>query len=151
MSDLLRQKDLEENPTTRVPVCLCLDVSNSPDRVVGGQTRDTGRTIFSDGRQWNIVEGGVSALDELKAGVNLFYDNLLDDDVARYAAQVCIVTFGGKAQLVLDERELGQARGRTSAENFRLDGNGSYSHGRGSQHGSRLPGGAQGRIQGRRR
>lgn len=102
MSDLLRQKDLEENPTTRVPICLCLDVSDSMDRVVGGQTRDTGRIVFSDGREWNIVEGGVTALDELKAGVNLFYDNLLDDDVARYAAEICIVTFGGEAELIMD-------------------------------------------------
>ena len=29
MDNLLRRKDLVENPTARVPVCLCLDVSGS--------------------------------------------------------------------------------------------------------------------------
>lgn len=111
MNDLMRQEDLFSNPTPRVPICLCLDVSASMDRIVGGQTRDTGRKVFVDGREWNIVEGGVTALDELKAGVNLFYDNLLDDDVARYAAEVCIVTFGGKAQLVLDFANLDRQEG----------------------------------------
>ena len=120
MSDLLRQQDLEENPTTRVPICLCLDVSSSMDRVVGGQTRDTGRTVFSDGQQWNIVEGGVTALDELKAGVNLFYDNLLDDDVARYAAEVCIVTFGGTAELVMDFANLDRQEGSRQQKIFGL-------------------------------
>lgn len=103
MNDLLRKQDLETNPTPRVPICLCLDVSGSMDRIVGGDVRQTGRREFNDGQWWNIVEGGVTALQELKAGVNLFYDNLLDDDVARYAAEICIVTFGGDApELIMD-------------------------------------------------
>lgn len=102
MSDLLRQKDLEENPTTRVPICLCLDVSDSMNRVIDGETRDTGKREFSDGKWWHIVEGGVTALQELKSGVNIFYDNLLDDDVAHFAAEICIVTFGGEAELIMD-------------------------------------------------
>lgn len=102
MNDLLRQQDLETNPTPRVPICLCLDVSGSMDRIVGGQTRDTGRREFHDGQWWSIVNGGVTALQELKGGVNLFYDNLLEDDVARYSAEICIVTFGGNAELVID-------------------------------------------------
>lgn len=102
MNDLLRKQDLETNPTPRVPICLCLDVSGSMNRIVGGQTRDTGRKAVIDGREWNIVEGGVTALQEMIDGVNLFYDNLLDDEVARYAAEVCIVTFGDEANLVMD-------------------------------------------------
>ena len=111
MNDLLRKQDLETNPTPRVPICLCLDVSGSMNRVVGGQTRDTGRKVVVDGREWNIVEGGVTALQEMLGGVNLFYDNLLDDEVARYAAEVCIVTFGGKAELVLDFANLDRQEG----------------------------------------
>ena len=102
MNDLLKKQDLESNPTPRVPICLCLDVSGSMGRVVDGQTRDTGRREFSDGKWWRIVKGGVTALKELKGGVNLFYDNLLEDEVARYAAEICIVTFGDKAELVMD-------------------------------------------------
>lgn len=59
MNDLLKKQDLENNPTPRVPICLCLDVSGSMGRVVDGQTRDTGRREFSDGKWWRIVKGGV--------------------------------------------------------------------------------------------
>ena len=71
MNDLLRKEDLETNPTPRVPICLCLDVSGSMGRVVGGQTRETGRREFRDGKWWRIVKGGVTALQEMIAGVNL--------------------------------------------------------------------------------
>ena len=103
MNDLLRKQDLESNPSPRVPICLCLDVSGSMDRIVGGKVTPTGRQEFHDGQLWDIVEGGITALQELKEGVNLFYDNLLADEVARYSAEICIVTFGGNAaELILD-------------------------------------------------
>ncbi|MBE8951672.1 MAG: VWA domain-containing protein [Quinella sp. 1Q7] len=102
MNALLRKEDLEINPTPRVPICLCLDVSSSMGRIVGGQTHDTGRREFRDGKWWRIVKGGVTALQEMIEGVNLFYDNLLEDDVARYAAEICVVTFGDNAELIMD-------------------------------------------------
>ncbi|MHC8412978.1 vWA domain-containing protein [Pseudomonas sp. Hz4] len=72
---LLRQEDLAENPTTRVPVCLVLDVSGS-------------------------MEG--EPIAELHSGVQMFFEAIRDDEVAQYAAEICIVTFGGTAQKVLD-------------------------------------------------
>ena len=72
---LLRMEDLVNNPTARVPVCLCLDTSGSMD---GDPIR------------------------ELRAGVKLFYDAILDDEVALYSAEICIVTFGGSAECVAD-------------------------------------------------
>ena len=116
MNDLIRKEDLETNPTPRVPICLCLDVSGSMGRVVDGQTRDTGKREFSDGKWWRLVEGGVTALQELKGGVNLFYDNLLEDDVARYAAEICIVTFGTKAELVMDFANLDRQESERKAK-----------------------------------
>lgn len=65
---LLRMEDLVNNPTARVPVCLCLDVSGS-------------------------MNG--SPISELNQGVQLFYDAIKEDEVAMYSAEVCIVTFGG--------------------------------------------------------
>ena len=65
---LLRMEDLVNNPTPRVPVCLCLDVSGSMDG---------------------------APIDELNQGVRLFYDAIKDDEVALYSAEVSIVTFGG--------------------------------------------------------
>lgn len=59
--------ELADNPTKRVPVCLCLDTSSSMDG---------------------------SPISELNDGVKAFYDAINDDDVAKSAADVCIVTFG---------------------------------------------------------
>ncbi len=60
-------EDLVNNPTARVPVCLCLDVSGSMD---GDPIR------------------------ELNDGVRMFYNAIREDETALYAAEVCIVTFG---------------------------------------------------------
>lgn len=65
---LLRMEDLVNNPTARVPVCLCLDVSSS-------------------------MNG--NPINELNQGVRLFYDAIKEDEVAMYSAEICIVTFGG--------------------------------------------------------
>ncbi len=59
--------ELADNPTKRVPVCLCLDTSSSMDG---------------------------DPISELNDGVRAFYDAINDDDVAKSAADVCIVTFG---------------------------------------------------------
>lgn len=103
MDKLLAQQDLVNNPSTRVPICLCLDVSGSMNRIIGGQTRSTGRTVFVDGKEWDVVEGGITAIQALSEGVQLFYDEILADEVARYSAEVCIITFGGnRPELIVD-------------------------------------------------
>lgn len=72
---VLRQEDLVENPTARVPICLVLDVSGS----MGG-----------------------APINELNEGVKLFFDAIRADDVAQYAAEICIVTFGDSVQKKVD-------------------------------------------------
>lgn len=72
---VLRQEDLVENPTARVPICLVLDVSGSMD---GGPIR------------------------ELNDGVRLFFDAIRADDVAQYAAEISIVSFGDTVTKKLD-------------------------------------------------
>lgn len=72
---VLRQEDLVENPTARVPICLVLDVSGS----MGG-----------------------APIQELQDGVKMFFDAIRQDEVAQYAAEICIVTFGDVAQKALD-------------------------------------------------
>lgn len=98
---LLRVQDLVNNPTPRVPICLCLDTSGSMG-AVEGDCVPTGQTIFEDGREWNLVTGGTSRLDELRKGVELFYDAIRDDEMAVYSAEICIVTFDDEARCVLD-------------------------------------------------
>ena len=64
---VIAEADLIENPTPRVPIVLCLDTSGS---------------------MWG------QPIEELSDGVNLFYQSIFDDEVARYSAEICIVTFG---------------------------------------------------------
>ena len=60
-------EDLFDNPTPRVPVVLCLDCSGS---------------MMGD------------PIDELNAGVKTFYTAINEDEIARFSAEICIVTFG---------------------------------------------------------
>ncbi len=68
---ILRMEELVNNPTPRVPVCLCLDVSGSMDG---------------------------EPIQELNKGVKLFYDTIKDDETALYSAEISIVTFGGNGE-----------------------------------------------------
>ena len=72
---LLRQEELIDNPTPRVPICLALDVSGS----MGGDP-----------------------LKEMAKGVEMFFEAIRDDEIAKYSAEISIVTFGGVARKALD-------------------------------------------------
>lgn len=72
---ILRQKDLITNPTTRLPVCLCLDTSGS-------------------------MSG--DPISELNKGVKYFFDAIKDDEVARYSVELSIVAFDTNAVKILD-------------------------------------------------
>lgn len=100
-NDLLRIQDLVENPTPRVPICLCLDTSGSMG-AVEGDCVPTGEKIFEDGREWNLVTGGKSRINELIKGVKLFYDAIRNDETAVYSAEICIVTFDSQARCLVD-------------------------------------------------
>lgn len=68
-------KDLVDNPTPRVPVALCLDVSGSM----------RGRPI-----------------QELNAGVAQFLDEMRSDDLTLYSAEISVVTFSDHAECIAD-------------------------------------------------
>lgn len=65
--NLIELDDLLDNPTPRVPVSLCLDCSGS----MSGQP-----------------------IQELNEGVAAFYSAINNDEIARYSAEISIVTFG---------------------------------------------------------
>ncbi len=88
----LKSNELVDNPSTRVPVILCLDTSGSMDG---------------------------EPIEELNSGVQLFYDAIRDDEIAMYAADIGIVTFGDKAQCVSDFAGLSD---RTSAPRLSASG-----------------------------
>ncbi len=62
-----------DNPTPRIPVVICLDVSSS-------------------------MSG--DPIKELNKGLKLFYDAIYKSDDARYSAEICIVAFGDSAEVV---------------------------------------------------
>lgn len=68
-------QDLIDNPTTRVPVVLCLDTSAS-------------------------MRG--EKIAELNKGVSQFFNAVLDDDIAKYSVELCIITFSSTASKILD-------------------------------------------------
>ena len=65
--NLIGLDDLVDNPTARVAVSLCLDCSGS-------------------------MNG--APIDELNAGVAAFYSAINEDEIARFSAEIGIVTFG---------------------------------------------------------
>lgn len=72
---VLRREELVNNPTARVPVCLCLDTSSS----MGGDP-----------------------IEELNGGVSLFFEAIQGDEIAKYAAEIAVVTFGDTAAKLID-------------------------------------------------
>lgn len=70
--------DLIDNPTMRVPVCLCLDTSSSMSEPEEGTTR----------------------IDALNEGIRLFYDAVREDEVARFSVDIAIVKFDSSAECV---------------------------------------------------
>lgn len=101
-NSILRIEDLVNNPTPRVPICLCLDASGSMGAIVEGEREATGETIVEDGRTWNVVRGGISRMNKLQEGIQAFYDAIKEDEIAVYSAEICIVIFNDKASCILD-------------------------------------------------
>ena len=67
MAGIIEYDDLVDNPTPRVPISLCLDCSGS----MAGEP-----------------------IKELNEGVSAFYEAILSDEIAKYSAEISIVTFG---------------------------------------------------------
>ena len=105
---VLRQQDLVNNPTTRLPVCLCLDVSGSMNRTENGTP--TGHQEFIDGEMWDIVEGGTTAIEELKKGIEYFFEAIKSDEIARYSVELSIVVFQSDATVILDFANIDRQR-----------------------------------------
>jgi len=72
---VLRERDLIENPTTRLPVCLCLDSSYS-------------------------MSG--PPINELNKGVQYFFDAIKTDEIARYSVELAVVSFNSKVETISD-------------------------------------------------
>lgn len=84
--------------------CLCvlvLDVSGSMRQIVDeSNMRYTGRTMFVDGHQYNVVEGGKSKMDLLNEGLRDFYKEICADETTSQRLELSIITFNDYVQVV---------------------------------------------------
>ncbi len=71
----IREQDLVDNPTPRVPICLVLDRSGS-------------------------MSG--DPIDELNNGVKHFFESIMSDEIASHSAEISVVTFGDRVKNDLD-------------------------------------------------
>lgn len=118
-SFLIRQEDLVNNPTPRIPICLCLDTSGSMN-AVEGDCVPTGETIYKDNKMWNVVTGGTSRISELQKGIEQFYSEVREDEMAVYSAEICIVTFDDTAKCIMDFANIER---HESVPKLKADGN----------------------------
>ncbi|WP_211271750.1 vWA domain-containing protein [Caryophanon latum] len=71
----IREEDLVNNPTPRISVCLCVDTSSS-------------------------MQG--APIHELNEGIKMFYDAVMQDEIALYSAEISVVTFGNGVECIQD-------------------------------------------------
>lgn len=84
------------------PVFLLLDVSGSMDMVIDPEnTRRTGQTVFEDGQEWEIVEGGITKTQLLNDAVKKMIKSFKEEEKMETEFLVSIITFGDKANLYL--------------------------------------------------
>ena len=84
--------------------CLCvlvLDISGSMNEIIDSTgIVDTGKTIFVDGKNYNVVEGGVSKLDNLNEGLKSFYEDIEKDETTSQRLELSVVTFNDFVNII---------------------------------------------------
>ena len=96
--------DLISNAATRLPICLCIDVSDSMNYVIDSSgTTETGETgIDDEGNPYVVVSGGVTKKQKLIEGLISFKSQLMKDVIARNSAEICVVAFSDNAVCLTD-------------------------------------------------
>ena len=100
----IRMEDLVNNPSARIPVCLCLDTSDSMNALIDTTGAvSTGETRYKDGQMYTVVKGGgETRLEALQAGVEEFYRSLQEHEDAKDSAEISLVTFDSEAKCIQD-------------------------------------------------
>ena len=84
--------------------CLCvlvLDISGSMNEIVDDSNAvSTGKTIYMDGKQYNIVTGGVSKLDGLNDGLRSFYSEIANDETTSQRLELSVITFNNEVNVI---------------------------------------------------
>jgi len=90
-----------------LPVILLLDVSASMGEVVAGSFNRTGKTVFKDGKNWEIVEGGITRIQLLNEAVRKMLVTLTKEETMGTEYLVSIITFGADTRLQLAPTKAG--------------------------------------------
>lgn len=81
-----------------LPVFLLLDVSGSMNEVVDPENvRRTGQTLVSDGKTWELVEGGTSKIQVLNEAVRKMIESFAAEERMETEFLVSIIVFGDNA------------------------------------------------------
>jgi len=84
-----------------LPVYLLLDVSTTMAKVEDSDNlKRTGETLFKDGQQWEVVEGGTTKMDSLNIAVEKMLSVFAEEEKMDTEIIVTIITFGDDAKLV---------------------------------------------------
>lgn len=97
-------QDLIDNSATRLPICLCIDVSDTMTYVLPNtgfvESGETG--IDDEGNTVVFGRGGIKRIDKLIEGLEKFKKELMNDAVARTSAEICIVSFSDSAECLTE-------------------------------------------------
>ena len=96
--DMKNEITIFNNPTPRCPVVLVLDRSYSMNQIIANAGAETGNTYFADGQIWTEVIDGTTRMDELNSGLNVFFREILDDEIAKYSVELKIISFGSSVK-----------------------------------------------------
>lgn len=84
--------------------CLCvlvLDVSGSMREIVDKSNMIyTGEKVYMDGKEYDLVTGGISKLDLLNQGLKDFYAEIISDETTSQRLELCIISFNDYVQVV---------------------------------------------------
>ena len=89
------------NTAKPLPVMLLLDVSASMGEVLDGSYARTGRTVYEDGKKWELVEGGRTRIDVLNEAVREMIASFAREEQLGHEFLVSVITFGGSARVHL--------------------------------------------------
>jgi len=91
----IKMDSLIDNPTARIPIVLCLDCSPSMSGVeeYGASPNTIGVPIY-----------------ELNEGVQMFFNALKEDEIAKYSAEVSVVAFSEVSTQILKFDYIGNVR-----------------------------------------
>lgn len=103
-----------------LPVFLLLDVSGSMNQVLDPENVvRTGKTLESDGKTWEVVEGGTSKIRVLNDAVRRMIDSFAAEERSETEFLVSIITFGDNAVQHLSAQSASSVRW----EDMQADGN----------------------------